>query len=253
MKKLGIIRIALQILFIILTIAGIKLTPMGTSKFITFGLIFVFGAFYCSWVCAFGSIQEYIRKFGKKYINKTLIIPPNINRILLYFRYIPIFLMLLYITRVFDKITELTDGRKTFLSLISGKTISITLILIMISFLILSLFIDRPFCKYFCQEGARYGIFGMSRLVMLARDKETCINCGLCTKNCQMGLEVANKKRVNEPHCISCGDCLQACPKEGALKLKFRSFKDPINIVLFLIGSYMGYKMITHVLSRLAK
>ncbi|MGF6906915.1 hypothetical protein [Fusobacterium sp. PH5-44] len=72
-------------------------------------------------------------------------------------------------------------------------------------------------------------------------------------KKCQMGLEVASRVKVNEPHCISCGDCLQACPKKGALKLKFRSFKDTINIVLFFIGSYMGYKMITHVLSRLAK
>ncbi|MGF6906916.1 4Fe-4S binding protein [Fusobacterium sp. PH5-44] len=183
MKKLGIIRIVIQISFIILTIARIRLTPMTTSKFITFGLIFVFGAFYCSWVCAFGSIQEYIRKFGKKYIKKTIIIPQKINRILLYFRYIPIFFMLLYITGVFDKITELTDGRKIFLSLISGRTVTITLIVIMLSFLVLSLFIDRPFCKYFCQEGARYGIFGMSRLVMIERDKETCVNCGLCTKN----------------------------------------------------------------------
>lgn len=237
MKKLNISRLTIQIVSIALSIYGLDIAPVWAIIILTI----TFGAYDCGWVCAFGSIQEFIRKFGKKVIKKTISIPRKIDRYLLYIRYITFFVSLGYII-------ELLDGRRTLSAIVSGKDVNLPFIIIMLSFLLISLFIDRPFCKYICPKGATYGLFGMARLFMINRNKENCINCKLCTKNCQMGIDVANNDRIAEPHCISCGLCIESCPKKGALYLKIRQFNKPTNLVLFIMGIYAGYRMIMNAL-----
>lgn len=242
-KKLKFIRIIVQILFLILTLLSIRLSNTLTAKLTIFSISFFIGTYYCGWICAFGTIQSFIREFGKRYLNQTLVIPEKYNKIMLYFRYVTLFLSLTYITTV-------ADGRKTFLALIAGKPVTYSLIGIMSSFLFLSLFIDRPFCKYICPEGARYGIIGLSRIFTITRNQETCINCNQCTKNCPMGIDVAKVNSLNLPHCISCGECIIKCPKEKTLAIKLRNFKNPSTFIFFALGIYFLYNTINFTIKR---
>jgi ferredoxin len=48
-----------------------------------------------------------------------------------------------------------------------------------------------------------------------------CVQCGLCSYNCPMGIEVRNYSRlgywVSDSRCLRCGSCVSHCPR-GALR-----------------------------------
>lgn len=89
------------------------------------------------------------------------------------------------------------------------------------SFILLSLFFNRPYCRYFCSEGARYGLLSLARIFTIKRDEEKCINCGKCSRSCPTQIDVASKKHIRNFQCINCFKCIEACPVKGALKYSF--------------------------------
>lgn len=48
-----------------------------------------------------------------------------------------------------------------------------------------------------------------------------CVQCGICSYNCPMGIDVRSYSRVAAPvlesHCILCGECVARCPR-GVLR-----------------------------------
>ncbi|HEX5643289.1 MAG TPA: 4Fe-4S dicluster domain-containing protein, partial [Thermoleophilia bacterium] len=50
-------------------------------------------------------------------------------------------------------------------------------------------------------------------------DADACIDCGRCDKVCMMNVEVATADAVTSSECISCNECVNACPVPGALKV----------------------------------
>jgi ferredoxin-type protein NapH len=49
-------------------------------------------------------------------------------------------------------------------------------------------------------------------------DKNKCINCNICTKNCPMGIDVLTQKdkgKVTHGDCLKCNVCIEKCPKNS--------------------------------------
>jgi polyferredoxin len=86
--------------------------------------------------------------------------------------------------------------------------------------LVASLFVERPWCRYACPLGAAAGLLGALSPVYLKREAEACKACAVCTRACPMGLPVHTAKTIKSPDCIGCLECVDECPREGALGLK---------------------------------
>ncbi len=81
----------------------------------------------------------------------------------------------------------------------------------------------RGFCHYICWM-APFMIIGteISSLVRLPAlrlkaDKDKCVKCKTCTKNCPMSLEVMDmvqSESMKNSECILCGTCVDVCPKD---------------------------------------
>lgn len=110
----------------------------------------------------------------------------------------------------------------------SGPTLKVGLLYfwkigILVSFLLLSVKIYRPFCRYVCPLGAAYAPFNKLALYRLHFDENACVHCGRCRRACNMDLDPV--KQLNHAECVRCGDCVDACPT-AALSLGFRK-KEP--------------------------
>ncbi len=106
--------------------------------------------------------------------------------------------------------------------------------------LLSSLFYDRLFCRYLCPLGAYYAILGKFSLLKIERDKNTCVNCTKCDRECPVALDISSVDRVNKGECIGCMTCIEVCPtakkslEVNLMKRKFSSGRlGVIGVVIF--------------------
>ena len=92
-----------------------------------------------------------------------------------------------------------------------------------------SFFIRRVWCR-FCPTGAslavlnRFKGFKWSPLLHLDKDEEKCTKCGICKRVCPVQVtEVYEQKggKINTSMCMLCTRCVEMCPYEDCLKVKF--------------------------------
>jgi polyferredoxin len=78
------------------------------------------------------------------------------------------------------------------------------------------LFIPRFWCRYLCPQGVLLGLIQRISVIKIWRDPALCIDCGRCDRVCPSKLDVAAADAVRGD-CIGCLECIEACPKAGAL------------------------------------
>ncbi len=83
-----------------------------------------------------------------------------------------------------------------------------------------ALVVDRPWCRYACPLGAANGLVARFSPIHLERSKDACVSCNLCTRSCPMGLPVATATRITSVDCNGCLECVESCPRSGALELR---------------------------------
>lgn len=76
------------------------------------------------------------------------------------------------------------------------------------------------FKKLFNQEKSQHASMVKGQVVP---DPARCVQCGICSYNCPVGIDVRrhawNDQPVSHSRCITCGECVARCPR-GALKLQ---------------------------------
>jgi polyferredoxin len=198
---------------------------------IVFALTVFLGPVFCGWVCPFGSIQEWFGKLGRKIFKKRFnrLIPYKVDRILRYLRYLVLGLIV-YVTAATG--TLMFANIDPYFALFNFWTSEVTIVsvIILIVVLLLSLVVERPFCKYACPYGAVLGVFNLFRVFKIRRNPSTCINCKACDRTCPMNIPVSTSGAVRHHQCITCLKCTseQACPVDKTVELTTIRLETPL-------------------------
>ncbi len=98
----------------------------------------------------------------------------------------------------------------------------------------------RIWCRYFCPMAALLGLVQKFGRFKITVKDNMCISCGLCTKYCEMGIDVRAYAQGNEDFtraaCVGCGLCEEVCPR-GVLHLENEWEEDPQELTMdMMIG-----------------
>lgn len=76
---------------------------------------------------------------------------------------------------------------------------------------------NRAFCKYICPITVFLKPASYFSVIRVKCDKEKCINCGKCQRNCPMNVDMTDNKRTrkNGTECILCMKCIEECPRKA--------------------------------------
>jgi ferredoxin len=83
--------------------------------------------------------------------------------------------------------------------------------------LILSVFFERPWCRWFCPFGALLGIVQLISPWKIRRNTLICTSCTLCSRACPMRISVHEKHSIIDTRCNRCTACIESCPRRGGL------------------------------------
>ncbi len=157
------------------------------------------------------SIIKPINKKYKKWLVRNQVGLNKIDHYARYFKYI--FLLWIFQAAFLGIGTIKKDGEHGIVSVIY----------LLFVFLVLGLFNERSWCKYVCPVGGVMGIFAKYSPTRIARNKDACIGCNICSKTCPMNIDVANTRFVQEFDCQTCLQCVEACPVDDTLNLKIKT------------------------------
>ena len=219
-----------KISFLLLTIyAFITITPHKPYMLIGLASILLitvlFRTVFCGWVCPLGTIFDLVRGIGKalgklpvikltnrKYLNWVKTNRTTLNRVDYYSRYLKYVFFLWILQSAFLGIASIKNGDERGIE---------SVLYLLIGFLIIGLFIERSWCKYACPVGAVMSLLAKFSPTRITRNEIACISCNLCSRTCPMNIDVANTIYVQELDCHTCVQCVEVCPVDDALQLRF--------------------------------
>lgn len=178
-------------------------------------LSILFGPVFCGWVCPLGTVQEWVGKLGQKFFKRRYnhFVPAKLDNVLRYARY-AILVWVLYVTAVSGELVfEAYDPYFALFNFWSAE-VAPTALAILVATLLLSVFVERPWCKYACPYGAVLGVTNLFRVFSIKRAASTCKADGACSIMCPMNIPVDSVDVVRDHQCISCLECTSEaiCP-----------------------------------------
>ena len=193
------------------------------GSFIMFVFMFLaalfFGRIFCSWLCPAAGLQEMCMGVTAKTVGSKY----DLVKYFLWVPWIGTIIALFIFAGGVHSIDPLMDT-------ISGISIARPDNYIIFYFFISLILIAaltagrRGFCHYVCWMapfmiiGDKLGNSIRTNVIRLKVDKEKCINCKICTRNCIMSLpveEMVKSNAMDHTECILCGMCVDTCPKKA--------------------------------------
>lgn len=101
---------------------------------------------------------------------------------------------------------------------------------IFIGMVLLNMVRERFWCRYICPLGALLGIFSRWNIFGLKIDKDKCIDCGLCTIQCQTQANPYPNEGWKSPECVYCFTCASICPT-GAVRFPAKFAAEKIEAI----------------------
>ncbi len=174
-------------------------------------ITYLFGKVWCGWICHFGALQEFIHKNSKWNFWKT----PKAQKVLFC---VQIGVFVTWVLWLLIAQTSYICKYDPFVKIFNLNINGIVNYIIVGFLIVLSLFVNRPFCRAICPIGFVLGWVARIPYARRLHIKDFCIGCSKCKTRCDKGAIVGEKSikhRVDANACIFCGECMSECPQQG--------------------------------------
>ena len=209
-----------------LSFSGDYLIPLGVILFFALPLVFAlfFGRVFCASICPLGALQEVV-------IFKPLKLPQPLKHVLSLIPYLYLGLAVLFTVTGSGFIICRFDPFVGFFRL----TATSGMLLLGLAFLLIGIFIARPYCRFFCPYGVLLGVFSYFSKKHLTITPRECTQCKLCENACPIDA-------INPP-----SPKLYKTTKQEQIK-KLGIFIACIPLILITLG--FGFSQLSDVFSR---
>ena len=212
-------------------------------------LYFIFARFMCGWMCPFGFISDFMDYTRQKLKINRLKPSLNTNLFFRYWRYSFLLFLIfaaivlvipiipgMYMTKNFSDLACQVCPSRMIFPLFSGSPLTIptfnttlTAIFSVLSIVFLLVFLfgvamTRSWCRI-CPNGSLASLFNKGCMITKEKDLKKCTRCGICMKVCPFENKHIYKEKkskiINNRNCIMCFECIDKCPEDDCLKVKF--------------------------------
>ncbi|MBN1233038.1 MAG: 4Fe-4S binding protein [Candidatus Coatesbacteria bacterium] len=206
-------------------------------------LTFVFGRFFCGYVCPLGNLIDIsdwiwikrLRKsvkiprfvFALRWINLLVLIGASIYGVSLLFLIEPMSLITRFMTTsVTGPLKHLAKSMQDWLSFMLPEKwtllnidvpyyhLAVYNLAAIIIIILLSLLAERFWCRYLCPLGLLYELMAKFSLFRM-KVVENCPHCKVCMKNCPVANDRTSQEEIPHEECILCFNCIDSCPTKG--------------------------------------
>jgi NAD-dependent dihydropyrimidine dehydrogenase PreA subunit len=185
-------------------------------------IVFAANKYICAWGCQVGVLQDLIFRLNQtakrkaiigRQIKSPFVFSNSVRAVFLAVFTVVAFMWGADIIEPFD---PFKIYKPLYLSLAGAIFIGILLLM--------SLFVYRPWCHFFCPFGLVGWLVEKVSRVRISVDYETCIACQKCATACPSTVmeAILRQDRKTIPDCFACYACRDACPTES---IRFSSRK----------------------------
>ena len=211
-----------------------KLYRCLALSLVTVILTVIFGRFFCSWLCPFGSIHHffgYLARRNKKTADKIRLNKYRKGQCIKYFVLVAFLIMAAFPslaatlqTGLLDPIPLVTRSFNVMLVPIIDRFFHITaaaprfyegawlILAVFLAAVLLNFVIPRFYCRFICPLGAFFGLIDRFAVWRIGKKKADCPDCRLCEVNCEGACQPTHDFRISE--CVLCFNCLNDCKHE---------------------------------------
>ena len=193
----------------------ILLTALATAVLLKRG--------FCSWVCPFGLLTEYLNRLHRIIFRKNIRPPAWLDYPLRSLKYLLLAFFLWAVILqmnavaleyfIYSPYNMVADIKMLhFFTDISTLTLWVLAILVGLSILIRNFW-----CRYLCPYGALLGVLSFLSIFKIHRNDATCTQCRKCTRTCPVDIKVHKMRCVISDECHACLKCVTVCPEEDTL------------------------------------
>ena len=177
------------------------LTDLPTLIIVVFTVVTTvfWGRVFCSSLCPFGALQDFIARILPRHFQKDL--PRAVHNAAIYIKYAVLAFLLLMAVAYAD--LSLFQYFEPFGTIFYFSQ-SVLLWVILCAFLAGSVFISRFYCRYACPLGAALGVVSLVSPFRIKRVRQ-CIYCKVCEHSCPTG--AIRGPKIDFKECVRCDDC----------------------------------------------
>ncbi len=186
---------------------------------------------FCSWICPFGLLTEYLNRLHKLLFRKSIKLPPWLDYPLRSLKYLVLAFFLWAIVLqmnavaldyfIYSPYNMVADIKMLYFF----KNITPLAFRVLLVIFVLSIWIRNFWCRYLCPYGALLGVLSLLSITKIHRNVKTCTNCQKCTRTCLVDIRIHNKRCVRSDECHACLKCVAVCPEKDTLYISVSNRK----------------------------